>query len=892
MTFYLQTSQSHSYPMNTKIIRKKFSFTMPLIEDFVKVKNLQNQLKEITKKMSELKKMKQTVNDEIARIKRGGNQNTLTIEDEKDEKEEKKRNEFVRPCPHPDCRGFLSTQLKCGLCEKYGCASCWKPTEKKSDPSHTCNKDDIESVKLIKDTCRSCPNCGINIHKLNGCFAKDTEIPLFDGRVKMSQDICIGDILIGDDGEKREVLELFTGNDMLYTVTQGNGLNYIVNSKHTLVLKYMSNKTIGWRKDFALMSWFDLETFSCKSKKFPLLNKQKTVIEKEIEDFINQNKIPDEYEIQVCDFIKLHANVQKKFVGYKSNSCVNWDKKDITLDPYILGTWLGDGIKGTPDFAANPNLDIESFNYLLDWCSQNKCELTHSNSYRFSVRRKGVSHGVKAIGSGSSLECKACQTQKINICDIIREQDNEEYKLNKNPLKEQLEKYNILNDKYIPSDYLINDKETRLKLLAGLIDTDGYCPKDNKKRCVLISSNVILAKQIEFLCRSLGFIVNVRKVERKNEIIFNQEAKDYKDQYHINISGNLETIPTLLERKKMLNSTPNKDYNRTNISVKPYKEDTYYGWRVDSNHRFISCDFTVLRNCDQMFCVSCHTAFSWDTGKIETGRIHNPHYYEYARNNNIAIRDPNDRGCLAFDAYFARSVAGFYNNVPIGKGVILKDRVYLVVSTLIRFLNHVQQVDLPKYRTDIARNNQDLRIRYLRNEISEFHWKTNLYKRDKKHQFKFNMYNLFDTLNMIIQNILTEIRELNSSKCKNEVVYFNDILLKLYNFIDYFNENSIKICKQFNYKTYNLVYMWRQIDKTPDDDFPFVFNLDYISIKTIVHKNMTKENLELFNISNFKCIEPRLIFDSDSESEIIFESDSEGEIIFEDSESEIIFEDD
>ena len=33
--------------------------TMPLIEDFVKVKNLQNQLKEITKKMSELKKMKQ-----------------------------------------------------------------------------------------------------------------------------------------------------------------------------------------------------------------------------------------------------------------------------------------------------------------------------------------------------------------------------------------------------------------------------------------------------------------------------------------------------------------------------------------------------------------------------------------------------------------------------------------------------------------------------------------------------------------------------------------------------------------------------------------------------------------------------------------------------------------
>ena len=50
-----------------------------------------------------------------------------------EKKDDEKKNEFIRPCPHPDCRGFLSTQLKCGLCEKYGCSSCWKPTEKKND---------------------------------------------------------------------------------------------------------------------------------------------------------------------------------------------------------------------------------------------------------------------------------------------------------------------------------------------------------------------------------------------------------------------------------------------------------------------------------------------------------------------------------------------------------------------------------------------------------------------------------------------------------------------------------------------------------------------------------------------------------------------------------------
>ena len=36
-----------------------------------------------------------------------------------------------------------------------------------------------------------------------------------------------------------------------------------------------------------------------------------------------------------------------------------------------------------------------------------------------------------------------------------------------------------------------------------------------------------------------------------------------------------------------------------------------------------------ISGCSQIFCVDCHTAWDWNTSKIITGVIHNPHYYEF-----------------------------------------------------------------------------------------------------------------------------------------------------------------------------------------------------------------------------------------------------------------------
>jgi replicative DNA helicase len=50
-----------------------------------------------------------------------------------------------------------------------------------------------------------------------------------------------------------------------------------------------------------------------------------------------------------------------------------------------------------------------------------------------------------------------------------------------------LKNYNLINNKHIPQDYLINSRTNRLRLLAGLLDTDGYY--DKKGKCFEITQN-------------------------------------------------------------------------------------------------------------------------------------------------------------------------------------------------------------------------------------------------------------------------------------------------------------------------------------------------------------------------------------------------------------------
>lgn len=84
-------------------------------------------------------------------------------------KPEMVRAEFVRACPDPECRGYLSTKWKCGLCDKWTCNQCHEIKGLDHNAEHVCNPDNVASAELVARETRPCPNCKAGIFKIEGC---------------------------------------------------------------------------------------------------------------------------------------------------------------------------------------------------------------------------------------------------------------------------------------------------------------------------------------------------------------------------------------------------------------------------------------------------------------------------------------------------------------------------------------------------------------------------------------------------------------------------------------------------------------------------------------------------------------------------------------------------
>jgi hypothetical protein len=139
--------------------------------------------------------------------------------------------------------------------------------------------------------------------------------------------------------------------------------------------------------------------------------------------------------------------------------------------------------------------------------------------------------------------------------------------------------------KGIPMIYKCNSRENRLKLLAGLIDSNGDLMKDSSTFEIRINKYEELINDVIYLARSLGFACY--KYENKKHL-------NHESCLHIYGQG-LEEIPII--SKKRINPRKNtKDALINSICVKYVNYDDYYGFTLDGNCRYLIGDFTVTHN--------------------------------------------------------------------------------------------------------------------------------------------------------------------------------------------------------------------------------------------------------------------------------------------------------
>jgi superfamily II DNA or RNA helicase len=384
------------------------------------------------------------------------------------------------------------------------------------------------------------------------CMGYGTKIIMYDGTIKEVQDIKVGDILMGDDSTPRKVLNLGRGVDEMYKISNVKGDEYIVNSEHLLCLKYSLLPKIkdNINRNVYEITWFDCELVKNRYKSYSYKNKNKNDVYNDAVDYkkkyvdININK---DIIISVQNYLKLSKNIKYYLKDYKT--MINFNQKHIDLDAYFIGLWLGDGNSNKSEIS---NQDSRILKYLSTHLLKYNCYLNYIAKYDYRF----VSFDNK-------------------------------YNYITNKLKE----YNLINNKHIPYEYKCNSKENRLKLLAGILDSDGHLDNNCYE---IIQKNKLLSDDILYLARSLGFAAYQK--ECKKSCMYKNEKKE-GTYYRIFISGNgLEQIPLLCERKKAKPRQQIKDALRSGITVTPIGIDNYYGFELDGNHKYILDNFIVTHN--------------------------------------------------------------------------------------------------------------------------------------------------------------------------------------------------------------------------------------------------------------------------------------------------------
>ena len=180
---------------------------------------------------------------------------------------------------------------------------------------------------------------------------------------------------------------------------------------------------------------------------------------------------------------------------------LEFPERDLPVDPWVLGYWLGDGSTGN---------------------GQITCDVDDLPHIRSRMRAAGYEIGaVRAKTEGG-------RGRSVGILKLSAD----------------LRRAGVLDDKHIPEVYLYASIEQRRALIQGLMDSDGYVQKNGAAEYCQVRKQI--ADGMAFLLRSMGVKVNVRESEAKlygrvTGPRYRLNFKPYKHQ-------NLVTLPRRAER--------------------------------------------------------------------------------------------------------------------------------------------------------------------------------------------------------------------------------------------------------------------------------------------------------------------------------------------------------
>lgn len=187
-------------------------------------------------------------------------------------------------------------------------------------------------------------------------------------------------------------------------------------------------------------------------------------------------------------------------IGIKLSKPLQNEEKKLTIDPYVLGAWLGDGYSA---HAALCGIDSEIF------------EEIERRGYKFRDDRKQGLNRHKNYRGATILG-----------------------------LQKELRNLNLIDNKHIPEMYFMASEDQRRGLLQGLVDTDGNVSSTKNATVTFSSSRYDLAKQVQTLAISLGYKARLTPARTTNS-------------YHVCFLAYKDSAPCLLKRKLSLLKEPN-----------------------------------------------------------------------------------------------------------------------------------------------------------------------------------------------------------------------------------------------------------------------------------------------------------------------------------------------